>query len=330
MTVVPWAGGRPSPPRHLPRALTSFVGRTRALVALGRLLEGTPLLTITGAGGTGKSRLALRVAEAEQSRCPDGVWLADLAPLSDPGLVPQAVAVALGVTGQPGRPLPELLLDDLAPRRLLLVLDNCEHLVESCAALVEALLPACPGVRVLATSREALRVAGEVVWPAPPLETPPPGEVAPDVLAGCEAVALFVERARAVRPDFALTPANAPAVAELCRRLDGLPLALELAAARVRVLPVEELLARLEDQLRLLAGGSRWALPRQQTLAATIDWSFALLSEPERALFARLSVFAGGWSLAAAEAVAADHADGAGAGPGGTGPPARQVTSWSG
>ena len=199
------------------------VGCTRALVALGRLLEGTPLLTITGAGGAGKSRLALRVAEAAQSRYPEGVYLADLAPLSDPGLVPQAVAVALGVTGQPGRPLPELLLDVLAPHRPLLVLDNCEHLVESCAALVEALLPACPGVRVLATSREALRVAGEVVWPAPPLDTPPPGVVAPDVLAGCEAVRLFVERAQAVRPDFALRPANAPAVAELCRRLDGLP-----------------------------------------------------------------------------------------------------------
>src|SRR5262245_40799041 len=193
-----WAGGRTSPPRGLPRALTSFVGRTRALATLERLLERAPLLTITGAGGTGKTRLALQVAAAAQSHYPDGVWLVDLAPLADPPLVPQAVATALGVLGQPGRSLPEQLLDVLASRRLLLVLDNCEHLVGACAALVATLLPACPGVQILATSREALQVAGETVWPAPPLETPLPGEVAPDGLAGNEAVRLFVERARAV------------------------------------------------------------------------------------------------------------------------------------
>jgi predicted ATPase len=267
------------------------------------------------------------VAEAVQSRYPDGVWLADFAPLADPRLVPQAVAVALGVTGQPGRPLPELLLDVLALRRLLLVLDNCEHLVDACAALVDVLLPACPGVRVLATSREALRVAGELVWPAPPLETPPTGEVAPDVLAGCEAVRLFVERARAVRPDFALTAANAPAVAELCRRLDGLPLALELAAARVRVLPVEELLARLENQLRLLTGGSRRALPgnrpwpRPSIGAMPCSASRSGPSSPA----SRSSPGAGRWRRQRRWRRTTRRA-----GPGGMGHSARQVTSWSG
>ena len=312
---------------NLPRAASSFVGRGPALAELARLLEATALLTITGAGGTGKTRLALQVAQRALPGYPDGVWLVELAPLADPALVPQAVASVLGVGERPGEAPAATLAAALAERRLLLVLDNCEHLVAACAALADALLRACPHVRVLATSREPLRVPGETVWRAPPLETPPPGAVSPEALAANESVRLFVERAGAARPGFALRPENAGAVAELCRRLDGIPLALELAAARASVLPVGDLLGRLEDRFRLLTGGSRTALPRQQTLAATVDWSYALLTEPERALFRRLAVFAGGWSLAAAERVAADPAaaaDTAGGGP--TGPGASRRT----
>ena len=215
---------------------------------------------------------------------PDGVWLAELAALADQALVPHAVAAAVGVLEQPGRPLMATLADTLRPRRLLLVLDNCEHLVAACAALVETLLRACPDVVILATSREPLGIAGEAPFRVPSLALPDPQHLPPiGALAQVEAVRLFADRAAVVRPGFAVTERNAVGVVEICRRLDGIPLALELAAARVRVLPVAQLLARLEDRFRLLTGGSRTALERHQTLQAAVDWSYDLLEEPERA-----------------------------------------------
>ena len=321
---APAPPGGPAGPRHnLPRPLTSFVGREGELAAVGARLAdpAAPLLTLTGPGGSCRPRPALRAAADALDRFRDGVWLVDLAPVADPALVPSVVARTLGVREAAGRPLGESLGDSLRDRRLLLVLDNCEHLVAACAALAGALLRAGPGVRLLATSRESLGVAGEAVWPVPPLPVPPlpvsgpPGAgdeatLAPDgvALAQGAAVRLFADRARAVRPDFALTAANAPAVAEVCRRLDGLPLALELAAARVRVLPPPQLLARLDDRFRLLIGGGRAAPPRQQTLRATMEWSSALLTEPERRLFARLAVFAGARTSGATGASAATPA----------------------
>jgi non-specific serine/threonine protein kinase len=312
-------GRRPPPagPSNLPLQLTSFVGRERELATTRELLAAHRLVTLIGTGGVGKTRLALEAAGALRPAYPDGIWLAELAALADPALVPQAVATATGVRERPGRPLVATLTDALEPKRLLLVLDNCEHLVAACARLADALLRACPHLTVLATSREALGIAGETVWRVPSLSAPEetgaagrevPAAGAPDVagdLARYAAVRLFCERAAAVRPGFALTAESAPAVAQVCARLDGIPLALELAAARVRVLPPQQLLARLEDRFRLLTGGSRTALERHQTLRAAVDWSYALLSDPERTLFARLSVFAGGWTLEAAEAVGA-------------------------
>ena len=288
----------------LPAPLTGFIGRERELAVARRLLPGTRLLTFTGPAGVGKTRLALRLAADVGGAFADGVRFVALAPLADPALVPQAVAAALGVPEAPGRALALTLADALRPARLLLVLDNCEHLVAACARLADDLLGACPRLTLLATSREALGIAGETAWPVPPLGLPGSGSLPPlEAAARAEAVALFVDRARAVRPDFALTARTAPAVARICARLDGLPLAVELAAARVRVLPVEQLLARLEDRFRLLTGGSRTALARQQTLRAAVDWSYDLLTADERALFARLSVFAGGCTLEAAEQV---------------------------
>jgi non-specific serine/threonine protein kinase len=295
----------PAPPPHnLPLQLTSFVGRERELAAVRRLLAGARLLTLTGAGGAGKTRLALEAAAGVAGAYAAGTWLVALAPVGDPALVGPAIAGALGVREAGARPLRDALADHLRERCLLLVLDNFEHLLAA-APLVPDLLAACPGLTVLATSRAPLRVSGEQEYPVPPLALPDAAETAPASLTENEAVRLFVERARAVRPDFVVTDQNARAVAEVCRRLDGLPLALELAAARVRVLGVEELLARLEDRFRLLTGGSRTALERHQTLQAAVDWSYDLLTDQERALFARLAVFAGGWTLEAAEAVGA-------------------------
>jgi predicted ATPase/class 3 adenylate cyclase len=295
-------------PHNLPLQLTSFVGREQELAEFRRLLATTRLLTLTGAGGCGKTRLALQVAADLVERYPDGVWLVDLAPLTEPDLVPQAVASAVGVRDQPGEPLATTLLTVLWRKHVLLVLDNCEHLLDACATLAEALLQGCPGVRILATSRELLGVAGETAWRVPSLSTPDPAHLpAANQLLGYAAVRLLVERARQVQPTFAVTEHNAPALAQICRRLDGIPLALELAAARATALSAEQIAARLDDRFRLLTGGRRTALRRQQTLAAAIDWSHDLLAEPERILFRRLSVFAGGWTLAAAEAVGADE-----------------------
>jgi predicted ATPase len=301
-------------PHNLPLQVTGFVGRERELGEVTRLLAAERLVTLTGPGGTGKTRIALQVAADVLDAYPGGVWLAELAALADPALVPQAVAAAVGVREEPGRPLLATLTDALRPKRLLLVLDNCEHLVEACARLAEAVLRAGPGVTLLATSREPLGIAGEVTWPVPPLRVPAPETVERLVATGAdlatapaefEAVRLFAARATAAAPAFRLSAATARTVAEVCRRLDGLPLAIELAAARLRVLPVGQVLARLEDRFRLLTGGHRTALPRQQTLRAAVDWSYDLLTVHERALFNRLSVFAGGWTLEAAEAVCA-------------------------
>jgi predicted ATPase len=290
----------------VPLQLTSFIGRERELAELTRLLGTTRLLALTGTGGVGKTRLALQLAAGSVERFPEGVWLAELAPLADPAGVATAVAAAVGVREEAGQPLPATLVAALRARRLLLVLDNCEHLLDGCAALVEALLRGCPQVVVLATSREALGIAGERVWRVPSLALPDGEHLSsPEALAQVEAVRLFVERALAVQPHFALTVQNAPLVAQVCRRLDGIPLALELAAARLRGLSIEHLADRLDQRFRLLTGGSRTALPRQQTLQATVDWSYGLLSAGEQTLFNRLSVFAGGFDLAAAEAVCA-------------------------
>ena len=291
---------------NLPVPITSFVGRAGELAAVQRWLAASRLVTLIGAGGVGKTRLALRVAEEALEDYPDGVWLAQLAPLADPMLVPSVVAAALGVREQAGVPIVQSLKQALRPRRMLLLLDTCEHLAQACAELAEDLLGACPDVQILATSREPLGTNGEVVWRVPSLEVPDPRAAAkPEQMTAYAATRLFIERATAARPDFRVTEQNAAAIGEVCRRLDGIPLALELAATRLRVLSVERIAARLDDRFRLLTGGSRTAPSRQQTLRATLDWSYALLQDPERRLFNRLSVFAGSWTLEAAEAICA-------------------------
>jgi predicted ATPase/DNA-binding SARP family transcriptional activator len=275
----------------LPVHLTRFVGRDRELDDLVRLVGTARLLTLTGAGGSGKTRLARETAQRTSASFTRVAW-ADLAPLSDAGLLPQQVAGALHVPERPGKSPLELLTAEVGDTHALLVLDNCEHLVDACAALAEALLRACPRLTILATSREALGVASETAWLVPPLSR-------------VEAVQLFVERAQATLPSFAVGPANAAAVDEICRRLDGIPLAIELAAARVRVLSPQQIADRLGDAFRLLTGGSRTALPRHRTLRATMEWSFALLAAREQVLLRRLAVFAGGFTLDEVESVCA-------------------------
>ena len=301
----PAAAGRDGPPRHnLPPQLTSFVGRERELAEIKAALERTRLLTLTGAGGCGKTRLALRAAADLLARYPDGVWLVELAPLADPAVVPAAVAAALGIPARPGQSLEATLVNALRHKGLLLLLDNCEHLLDACARICDMLLRGCDGLVALTTSRQALVIDGETSRRVPSLAVPPEdGTGQAEQLADYEAVRLFTDRALSVQPGFAIMPQNAAAVAQLCRRLDGIPLALELAAARLRSLSVDQLAARLDQAFRLLSGGSRVALPRQQTLRATLDWSYDLLADQERRLLGRLSVFAGGWTLEAAEAV---------------------------
>jgi predicted ATPase/class 3 adenylate cyclase len=291
--------------RHnLPQQLTSFIGREQEMVQVKELLAKTRLLSLTGSGGTGKTRLSLQVAAEVLEQFPDGVWLVELAPVTDPALLPQTVAGVLGVRETAGEPLTKTLLSALKEQKVLLVLDNCEHLLEGSTRLVDALLHACPKLKVLLSSREALGISGERVYRVPSLSLPDPRQApTPQSLPLYTAVQLFIERAVAVKAEFAVTNHNAPAVAGVCQRLDGIPLALELAAARLRSLSVEELEQRLSDRFRLLTGGSRTALPRQQTLRAMIDWSYDLLEPNQQQLLARLSVFAGGWSLEAAEAV---------------------------
>jgi predicted ATPase/class 3 adenylate cyclase len=292
-------------PNNLPIQLTSFIGREREIGEIRRLLATTRLLTLTGAGGGGKTRLAVQVAADHLDEFPDGVWWIELAPLTDPDLVPEAVASSLNVSEQPGRPLMDTLLDALRAKLLLLALDNCEHLLSACANFADAILRRCRGVRILATSREGLGMEGEMLYSVRSLSRPDRGAAPSEILTRSEAVRLFADRARAVRPDFEVTDRNAQAVAHVCRRLDGIPLAVELAASRLSALPIEEMAARLDDRFRLLTGGSRTALPRHQTLRAAMDWSYDLLSETEKAALRRLSVFAGGWTVRAAEAVCA-------------------------
>jgi predicted ATPase/DNA-binding NarL/FixJ family response regulator len=295
---------------NLPAEPNSFVGRERDLAELARLLDAVRALTLCGPGGIGKTRLALRLACDTVPGFPDGAWLVELADAEDPSLVLRRVATALGVREEPDRPLAETLTVALRPRAMLLILDTCEHVVDACAALVQQLLAGCPGLRVIATSREPLRVRGETVWRVPPLELPAATdarELSADEVAAHEAIRLFADRASAVRPGFALDAGNAAAVARLCRTLDGMPLAIELAAARVGALSVEQIAARLGDRFQLLASGDRTAPVRQQTLRAAVDWSYELLTEPEQVLLRRLAVFSG-WNLEMAERVCGDEA----------------------
>jgi predicted ATPase len=304
-------------PNNLPAQMTSFIGRGEELEQVKRLLisgesmeDGTTdinshrLITLTGPGGTGKTRLSLQVAGDLLNHFPDGVWLVELAQVAEPGLVAQAVAAALGLQEQPGRPLIAMLADSLRRKKLLLILDNCEHVIDTSAQVASVLLPSCPALTILASSREALGIAGERAYRVRSLPLPSDGtDLSIQELADFAAIRLFVNRAKAVKTEFALTPENAPAVLQICQRLDGIPLAIELAAARARVLSPQQIANRSDDRFRLLTGGSRTALPRQRTLQALIDWSYDLLSEPECSLLRRLSVFSGGWTLDAAEVI---------------------------
>ncbi len=325
-------------PNNLPVQLTSFIGRAQELAEIRELLTPTPalsrhpspspkrelprsgegegpgvgvrLLTLTGSGGTGKTRLSLQVAADLLPQFPDGAWLVELAPLADPAQVPVTVAATLGMQLLPGAPLLDSLADYLRARQALLVLDNCEHLIAACAQFANHLLRQCPRIRFLASSREALGIAGETTYHVPSLGVPDERCDTLPALLQFDAARLFVERAQAAQPRFAPTTHNLGVIVQICHRLDGIPLAIELAAARVKLLSVEQIAVRLDDRFRLLTGGSRAALPRQQTLRALIDWSYDLLSEPERALLRRLSVFVGGWTLEAAEAVGEEKDEG--------------------
>lgn len=296
-------------PNNLPQQVTSFVGRQRELAEITKLLEGSRLLTLCGAGGIGKTRLSLQLAADVLDDYPDGVWLVELAPLTDARLVAQAVASVVGVKEEAGRPVTEALVKYVADLRMLLVLDNCEHLLDACAELADQLLRSGRWLRIVASSRERLHVDGESVYPVPALAVPDAhAAIDAESLGQFAAVRLFTERATAATPSFTLTSQNSAAVISICRQLDGIPLAIELAAARTRALSVENIASRLSDRFRLLTTGNRTALPRQQTLRALIDWSYELLSERERTLFRRLAVFAGGWTLEAAEAVCGNGA----------------------
>ncbi len=294
-------------PNNLPQQVTSFIGREAQVRTVVGLLRRSRLLTLVGTGGLGKTRLSLQVAAEAMDEHPDGVWFVELASLRDDALVAEAVAAVLGVKEDAGRPVIEALVKYVRDRRLLIVLDNCEHLVDGCARLAKSLLQASATLSILASSREDLRVAGETTYPVPVLSVPG-GDVDATSLHRSEAVRLFVERAMAVQPSFALTGRNAKAVASICRRLDGIPLAIELAAARVRSLAVDAIAERLNDRFALLTSGDRTVMPRHRTLRALIDWSYDLLADDERVLLRRLSVFAGGFTLDAAETVAADDA----------------------
>ena len=293
-----------STPNNLPQQLNSFIGREREMREIRALLAANRLVTLQAMGGIGKSRLSVQLAAEVLDEYVDGVWLVELAALSDPREVTQAVASVLGVKEEASLPLADALLRFVAERQLLLILDNCEHLIRACADLAKQLLRAGAQMKILATSRDVLQVAGETVYHLPPLAIPDMRDSAfPDTLPQHESVRLFTERSTATQPSFRLTSKNAPAVVAICRRLDGIPLAIELAAARMRALSPEAIAARLTERFRLLVTGDQTVLPRQRTLRALIDWSYDLLNARERALFERLSVFAGGWTLEAAEVV---------------------------
>jgi predicted ATPase/class 3 adenylate cyclase len=295
-------------PNNLPLQLTSFVGREKEIADIKSLLSSARLVTLTGSGGTGKTRLSQEVGAEELTSFANGVWLIELAPLSDPLQIIPALAQVFGLQELPFNPLDNLVLDYLRDKRILLLLDNCEHLIEACARLADDLLHQCAGLKILASSREALGIAGEVAYRTPSLSVPQDFRSLGDFgsLVDYEATRLFVDRARAANSNFKLTDSNASAIAQICHRLDGIPLAIELAAARVKLLSSEQIAARLDDRFRLLIGGSRTALPRQQTLRALIDWSYDLLSDEEKRLLQFASVFIGGWTLDALEFVADD------------------------
>ncbi len=291
-------------PNNLPQQTTSFIGRERALAELKRLLTKSRVLTLTGSGGCGKTRLSLQVAADSLERFPDGAWMVELALLADPGLVAQTVATVLGLKEEPGKPIIQTLTEHLKDQHLLLLLDNCEHLLDGCARMVDTILRQCPQVTILASSREALGMGGEQAYRVPSLSLPDPKQAYTAAsVAPFEAVQLFTDRAYLAHADFDITDQNASTLASICFRLDGIPLAIELAAARLRSLSLEEIRGKLDQRFRLLTGGSRTALPRQQTLRSLIDWSYDLLREPEKWLFQRLSVFVGGWTLEATEQV---------------------------
>jgi predicted ATPase/class 3 adenylate cyclase len=296
---------------NLPAQLTSFIGREKEISEIKKLVDTNRIVTLTGSGGAGKTRLAVQVGTEYLGQFANGVWLMELAPVTDSALVPQTMLAIFRLREDAHRTPLEVLIDYLRSKDLLLLLDNCEHLIEACAEVSEVLLRACPKLRILASSRESLGIAGEVSFRVPSLTTPDPNHL-PSIekLLDLESIRLFMERAITVKPDFELTKDNASFVAQTCSRLDGIPLAIELAAARVKVLTPEQIAERLDDRFRLLTGGSRTALPRQQTLRAMIDWSYSLLTEQEQTLFRRLAVFVGGWTLEAAELVCADVEEG--------------------
>ncbi len=294
-------------PNNLPIQLTSFIGREDVMRDVKDLFSKTHLLTITGTGGAGKTRLAMQTGADLIDEFENGVFIAELAPVSDPAFILQTVMNEIGVKEDPGKSLEETLLIYLKDKKILIILDNCEHLIDECANLAKKLMSNCPDLRIIATSREALNCAGEQSYRLPSLSVPDSSiDCTPEALVEYESARLFIERALWVNPNFRVTEKNASALAEMCKRLDGIPLAIELAAARIKVLPVEKILERLNDRFNLLSRGRRTALPRQQTLKALIDWSYDLLSEEEKILWKRLSVFSGGWTLEAAEEICAD------------------------
>ena len=303
--VQPVRPVRPAGSR-LPAETTSFIGRESELATIDDLLGLSRLLTLTGPSGSGKTRLALRAGAQVAGRYPDGVWLIELAPVTSPDLVTAVAAAALSVREEPGQALAESVAAQLRDAEALLIMDNCEHVLDAAGELIARLLRACPALRVLATSQSRLGLVGEASWPVPPLILPDPAARDPEIVARAEAVRLLRDRAALARPGFTLTAQNAPAVSEICRRLDGIPLALELAAARFNALSAGQLAARIDDRFRLLAGGGRGGLPRHRTLQAAIEWSHDLLSETEQTCFRRLAVFSGGCTLEAAEAVCPD------------------------
>src|SRR5512141_192403 len=297
--------------QNLPAPTTSFIGREKEKAEIKQAIRAHRLITLTGSGGTGKTRLSLQVAADLLDQFADGVWFVELAPLTDPSLIPQTILSVLETSESQDKTITQALIERVRGKKLLLILDNCEHLIEATAKLVETLLSHAPELKILASSREALGVQGEMAWHVPSMSLPDARHsLSLDELSRLEAVRLFTERATLAKPHFQLTKDNASFVTQICYRLDGIPLAIELAAARVRALSVEQIAARLDDRFRLLTGGLRTALPRQQTLRAMIDWSYSLLSELEITLFRRLAVFVGGWTLEAAESVCGEERNG--------------------
>jgi len=295
-------------PNNLPVQLTSFIGREKEISDVKKLLAGTRLLTLLGPGGTGKTRLSLQTAADLIDEFENGVWITELAALLDPFLLPNLIMETLGIKEEPGKTPENILIDNIKKKEILLILDNCEHLIEACSALAEKLLQNSQKMKIIATSREALRCEGEITHKVLSLSHPDPAKkISPIQLSQYEAVRLFIERALALNPNFRVSNENAPALAQICFQLDGIPLAIELAAVRIKVLPVEKICEKLDDRFRLLTGGKRTALPRQQTLKAMIDWSYGLLTDEEKIFWRRLSVFSGGWTLTDAEEICSDE-----------------------